>query len=179
MKEHRKAFLLGLLLALPAAAPAPLPAQTEILKVDWELSRLQGKERAPYAAVTELKLVPEAKFSDHLRALVTLRNPAARPVEGLVLRYAVRLRLLRKGDSPDKAFWGVPFYTEEVRVSKIAPGAERTARLIHFDLSEQLRKLRNSGFAPEALKLEIMVAPRQGDDPAAIVREAVLGIVKP
>lgn len=177
MNKHRKVFFLSLLLALPAAAPAL--AQTEIMKVDWELSRLQGKERAPYVPVTELKLVPEAKFSDHLRALVTLRNPAARPVEGLVLRYAVRLRLLRKGDAPDKAFWGVPFYTEEVRVSKIAPGAERKARLIHFDLPEQLRKLRNSGFVPEALKVEIMVAPRQGDDPAAIVREAVLGMVRP
>ena len=131
------------------------------------------------APVTELRLDPEVKFSGHLRALVTLRNPAARPVEGLVLRYAVRLRLLRKGDPADKAFWGAPFYTEEVRVSKIAPGSERTARLIHFDLSEQLRKLRNTGFSPEAVKVEIMVGPRQGDDPAAIVREAVLGIVKP
>lgn len=168
-------YRIAVIVALFSAA-LPAAAQTQIASVGWELSRLQGKARAPYAAVSELRASPDVKFSDHLRALVTLKNPSAKPVEGLVLRYAVRLRLLKAGDPAEKAFWSVPFYVEEVRVSKIAPGAERQARVIHLDLAEQLRKLRGTGFSPLALKLEVMVCPRQGDDPAAIVREAVIDI---
>jgi hypothetical protein len=172
------AFLAGVL-ALAAAFPAPAPAQTEILGIGWEVSKIQGKNRTPYAPVTELRAAPEQKFSDSLRALITLRNPSAKPVEGLVLRYSLRLRLNRSGSAPEKAFWGVPFYVEEVRVSKINPASERQARAIHFELSEQLRKFRNTGFLPEALKIEVMICPRQGDEPAAIVREAVIDILKP
>ncbi|OGR45343.1 MAG: hypothetical protein A2X35_03630 [Elusimicrobia bacterium GWA2_61_42] len=179
MSIHRTASVLACALALAAALPPPAPAQTEVLRIDWEISKMVGKNRTPYAPVAELRAAPELKFSDYLRALVTLRNPAARPVEGLVLRYALRLRLNRKGDAPEKAFWGVPFYVEEVRVSKINPASERQAKVIHFELSEQLRKLRNTGFQPEALKIEVMLCPRQGDEPAAIVREAVLNILKP
>ena len=173
MRIPRTAALLILLAAVPAAA------QTQIAAVGWELSSPKGKERAPYVAVTELRASPDVKFSDRLRAIVTLKNPTAKAVEGLVLRYAVRLRLLRAGDPPEKAFWGVPFYTEEVRVSKIAPGSERQARVLRLDLAEQLRKLRGTGFTPEALKLEVMLCPRLGDEPSSIVREAVIDIVKP
>ncbi|OGR67495.1 MAG: hypothetical protein A2081_05730 [Elusimicrobia bacterium GWC2_61_19] len=179
MSIHRTAAFFAAVLAVAAALPARAAAQTEILAINWEISRMDGKNRTPYAPVTELRAAPEIKFSDHLRALITLRNPSAKPVEGLVLRYSLRLRLNRKGDAPEKAFWGVPFYMEEVRVSKINPASERQAKVLHFELSEQLRKLRNTGFLPEALKLEVMICPRQGDEPAAIVREAVINILKP
>lgn len=165
--------------ALLFAQAAPLAAQVEIIKIDWELSRLQGKNRTPYAPVKGLNASPDVKFTDYLRALVTLRNPASKAAEGLVLRYALSMRLLRKGNPPEKAFWGIPFYVEEVRVSKINPSSERQARVIRFELQNQLNKLRNSGFEPSALKLEVMLNPRQGDEPAAILREAVIEIVKP
>jgi len=148
--------------ALLFAQAAPLAAQVEIIKIDWQL-----------------RAGPAVKFTDYLRALVTLRNPADKAAEGLVLRYALSMRLLRKGNTPDKAFWGIPFYVEEVRVSKINPSSERQARVIRFELQNQLNKLRNSGFEPTALKLEVMLNPRQGDEPAAILREAVMEIVKP
>lgn len=179
MNISRAAAFFSGILALAAALPAAAPAQTEILRIDWEISKIQGKNRTPYAPVAELRAAPELKFSDYLRAMITLRNPSAKPVEGLVLRYALRLRLNRKGDAPEKAFWGVPFYVEEVRVSKIGPASERQAMALRFELPEQLRKLRNTGFLPEALKIEVMVCPRQGDEPAAIVREAVINILKP
>lgn len=163
------------LLAFAAAASA----QTQITGVGWEVSKLQGKNRTPFTAVTELRADPELKFSDNLRAVVTLRNPAAKAVEGLVLRYAVRLRLLKKGDAPEKAFWGVPFYVEEVRVAKIGPASDRQTRLIRFELPEQLKKLRGTGLVPTGLKAEIMISPRQGDEPAAIIREAELPVLPP
>ena len=73
----------------------------------------------------------------------------------------------------------MPFYVEEVRVAAVKAGTERQARVINFEFADQLRKLRSSGFAPTALKMEIMLCPRQGDDPAAIMREAVIEILKP
>jgi len=154
-------------------------AQTEVSNIGWELSSLAGKTRAPFAPVTELRASPDINFTDNLRAIITLHNPAAKPVEGLVLRYALTLRLLKNGDAPEKAFWGVPFYVEELRVTKIGPKAERQTKVIHFDLPGQLRQLRSSGFVPTAMKLEIMVCPRQGDEPAAIMRSAVIEILKP
>jgi hypothetical protein len=156
-----------------------MAAQVELSGISWELARLEGKNRAPFAPVTELKASPEIKFSDNLRAIVTMKNSGAAPAEGLVLNYAVTLQLMRAGDPAEKAFWGVPFYTEEVRVSKIGPSAERQARLLRFALAEQLRKLKGSGFSPVALKLQVMLCPRQGDEPAAIVRESVINILKP
>lgn len=69
-----------------AASAAPSFSQVAIVKVGWEISKLTGKTRSPFAPVTELRAAPELKFADHLRAIVTLRNSTAKPVEGLVLR---------------------------------------------------------------------------------------------
>jgi hypothetical protein len=177
MKTSRLPVLAAAVLALALGYCRPASAQTGIVKVDWEISRLQGKDRAPYMPVTELKASPDAKFSDNLRAIVTLKNPSARPVEGLVLRYSVRLQLLKKGDAPEKAFWGVPFHVEEVRVSKIGPSDEKQAKILRFELQEQLKKLRGSGFLPVAIKLEVMLCPRLGDEAAGLVRESALNIL--
>lgn len=171
--------LLACSLFLCAASAAPALSQVAIVKVDWEVSKLAGKERSPFAPVTTLRAGPDFKFPDNLRALVTLRNPSSKPVEGLVLRYALSLRLVKTGEAPEKAFWGVPFYVEEVRVSKVNPSSERQARVIHFDLQTQLNKLRNSGFEPSALRMDVMLSPRQGDEPAAIMRESIIEIHKP
>lgn len=164
---------------LLCAAAAPAFSQVKIVGVSWEVSKLAGKDRAPFAPVKELRTAPERKFTDQLRAIVTLRNPSSRPVEGLVLHYALSLRLIKKGDAPEKAFWGVPFYVEEVRVSKVKPSSERQARVIRFELQTQLNRLRNSGFEPLALKLDVMLSPRQGDEPSSIIRESVIEILKP
>lgn len=173
MRTARLSAFLAAAVLLGAAAAW---SQTEVLSVGWELSRLNGKTRSPYAPVTELRASPEVNFQDYLRAIVTLRNPSAKAVEGVVLRYALSLKLQKKGDAPEKAFWGVPFYVEEVRVTKINPQAEKQARVIRFELKNQLSKLRNTGFMPLALRMEVMVCPRHGDEPASIMREAVINI---
>jgi hypothetical protein len=177
MKIYFRPLFLVCALLLPFAAPAA--AQVELTGINWEISKLQGKNRSPYAPVSSLRAAPEVKFTDYLRAIVTLRNPSAKAAEGLVLRYALSLRLLKAGDAPEKAFWSVPFYVEEVRVSKINPSSSRQARVIRFELQNQLNKLNSSGFSPTALKLEVMLAPRQGDSPSAIMREAIIEIIKP
>lgn len=166
-------------LALAAGLACPAAAQTEILKIDWELAKLEGKNRLPFAAVESLQADPGIKFTSRLRAVVTLRNTSAKKAEGLVIRYSLRLRLLKAGDSQEKAFWGVPFYVEEVRVAAVKAMSERSARVLNFGISEQLRKLRNSGFVPTGLKMEVMLCPRLGDAPAGIMKESVLEVIKP
>lgn len=166
-------------LALAACLAGPAAAQTEILKIDWELSKLQDKNRLPFAPVAVLRADPAIKFTDSLRAVITLRNTSAKKTEGLVISLSLRLRLLKPGEPPEKAFWGVPFYTEEVRVAAVNAGSERTARALKFGIAEQMRKLRGSGFVPVALKMEAMLSPRLGDEPAGIMKESVLEIQKP
>ncbi|MDA8132386.1 MAG: hypothetical protein M0011_12865 [Elusimicrobia bacterium] len=169
-----RAIAILLLAAAPAAA-----SQVSITGISWELSRLIGKKRSPYAPVSALKAASGTPFTDALRAVVSLSNSSDRPAEGLVLRYALSLRLQRAGEQPEKAFWAVPFFVEEVRVSKIDPVSQRQARVIRFELQSQLNKLKNSGFEPAALKLEVMLSPRSGDEPSEIIREAVIEISKP
>ncbi|MDD5209513.1 MAG: hypothetical protein PHV36_09005 [Elusimicrobiales bacterium] len=179
MKTNFARSLLVCALFLCASGAAPAFSQVAIVNVNWEVSRLTGKDRSPFEPVKELRAAPDFKFPDRVRALVTLRNPSSKPVEGLVLHYALSLRLLKKGDAPEKAFWGVPFYVEEVRVSKVNPSSERQAKVIRFELQTQLNKLRNSGFEPSALRMSVMLSPRQGDEPAAIIRESIIEILKP
>lgn len=167
------------LCALLLCAAAPARSQVEITGISWEVSKLAGKNRLPYAAVSELRAAPGLRFNDNIRALVTLRNPTAKVAEGLVLRYALSLRLVKKGGAPEKAFWGVPFYVEEVRVSKVNAAAEKQVRVIRFELQAQLNKLNGSGFNPGALKLEVMLSPRQNDEPGLIMREAEIEIRNP
>ena len=166
-------------LVLAGGLNSPARAQTEIVKINWELAKLEGKNRLPFAPVGALQADPAIKFTGRLRALVTLKNVSPKKAEGLVIRYALRLRLLKAGDPQEKSFWGVPFYVEEVRVAAVNAMSERSARVLNFGISEQLRKLRNSGFTPTALKMEVMLCPRIGDAPAGIVKESVLEIQKP
>lgn len=163
-----------------AVLAAPLSAaEVSITGISWELARLNGKKRTPYSSVSRLRAAPGVKFTGYLRALVGLRNSSQQAADGLVLRYALRLQLLRDGAPESEAFWCVPFFVEEVRVNMVSPMSERKARVIRFELNNQLAKLRGTGFSPKALKMEVMLGPRQGDDPASVIREAVIEIVKP
>ncbi len=166
-------------IAVLLLAAAPAAAQVSITGIGWELSRVMGKKRSPFEPVSSLRAASGIPFTDALRAVVSLNNSSGRPAEGLVLRYALSLRLLKAGEQPDKAFWAVPFFVEEVRASKIDPASQRQARVIRFELQTQLNKLKNSGFEPVALKLEAMLSPRSGDEPSEIIREAVIEISKP
>lgn len=168
----------AVLALLTALAVRAFP-QVGVNGIDWQVSRHAGKQRLPFEKVESLQLSAGGTFADRLRALVTLHNFSQSPAEGLILRYALTLRLLKDGEPADKAFWGVPFFVEEVRVSRIAPAAELQAKVIRFELQNQLARLRDSGFRPVAVKLQIMVSPRRGDDPSNIMSESVLDIVRP
>ncbi|MEI7483009.1 MAG: hypothetical protein WCK75_11785, partial [Elusimicrobiota bacterium] len=86
--------------------------------------------------------------------------------------------IVKLSDAADAGFWAVPFRVEELRISRIQPGGVYEARLIHFVLNEQLKKLKNTGFWVDALKLQVMLDPRQGDEPAMIMKETIINIKK-
>ncbi len=154
-------------------------AQVQLDKIDWQISLAAGEKPLPFKTIRELKLEPYQKYPHKLRAVVVAQNASARPAEGLVLRCALSLHLVRVSDAADAGFWAVPFRTEELRISRIKAGETYEAKLIHFVLNEQLKKLRNTGFWADALKLQVMLDPKIGDDPAKIMKEDVIGIVKP
>jgi len=156
-----------------------LRAQVQINKIDWQVSRVEGKVTLPFETIAELKLEPYQKYLNKFRAVVTAQNYSAKPAEGLVLRCALSLHLVRVSDSADGGFWAVPFRTEELRISRIKPGADYEAKVIHFTLNEQLKKLKGTGFWVDALKLQVMLDPRSGDEPAGIMKETVISIKKP
>ena len=164
-------------LSLPLCSP--LRAQVQINKVDWQTSRAEGKITRPFETITELKLAPYQKYLNKFRAVVTAQNASAKPAGGLVLRCALSLHLIKISDASDGGFWAVPFRVEELRISRIKPGGVYDAKLIHFELNEQLSKLKNTGFWVDALKLQVMLDPKPGDDPAKIMKEAVISITKP
>ena len=156
-----------------------LRAQVRISAIDWQISRAEGKTALPFETITELKLEPYRKYLTKFRAVVTAQNSSAKPAEGLVLRCALSLHLVKLSSAADTGFWAVPFRTEELRISRIKPGASYEARLIHFTLNPQLNKLKNTGFWVDALKLQVMLDPRLGDEPARIMKETVISIKKP
>ncbi|MBI4802120.1 MAG: hypothetical protein HY796_06315 [Elusimicrobia bacterium] len=168
----------ALLLAFFISGPA-LSAQVRINKIDWQVSKVQGQKKLPFEAISEIILESYQKFPHKLRAVVTAQNTSAKPAGGLVLRCALSLHIVRLGDAADTGFWAVPFRVEELRISQIRPAGFYEAKLIHSRLNEQLKKLKNTGFWADALKLAVMLDPRQGDDPAAIIRESVISIKKP
>lgn len=160
------------------AAPLPAAARTVVSGVEWELSALQGKKRGPYAPVAKLAVRPGTKYTDKVRAVVALRNPSPKGEEGLVLRYALRFQLLKKGEPKEKAFWEVPFQVDEMRVAAVKAGAEKKARVLNLKIAEQLRRLGGSGFAPVALKMEIMLSPRAGDAVEGLMLDSVIEVAE-
>ena len=151
-------------------------AQVRVTSISWESSAPKAKVWTPFAPVTELKLAANRKMKDKLRAVFTVRNSSRARVEGLVLRYSLRLRLVKEGDAPENGVWGVPFRVEELRLAKAPAGESRQVRAIRFELNEQIKKLSGTGFWFDALKLEVMVEPRQGDELSGITQESVLAV---
>ena len=179
MKNNFSAVVLAGTAMLAAVLALPAAAQTGIAKVSWESSPLVGKNRAPFAAITELPASPDGKFTDKVRAVVTLKNASSRNEEGLVLRYALRLQLVKKGEPREKAFWEVPYYVDELRVAAVKASSEKQARVLNFKIAEQFRRLVGSGFVPVALKMEIMLSPRSGGALEGLMAESVLEIRQP
>ncbi|MCX5784454.1 MAG: hypothetical protein NTX59_02065 [Elusimicrobia bacterium] len=155
---------------------AAASAQVRVTAVSWESSSPRAKTWTPFMPVAGLKLTAHQKLTDKLRAIFTVHNSSASAVEGIVLRYALRLRLIKDGDSPENGVWNVPFRVEELRLAKAGAGESKQVRAERFGLNEQIKKLAGTGFWFDALKLEVTVDPRYGVELPGITQESVLPV---
>ena len=141
-----------------------LSAQITIGDIDWEVSKDIGTKRLPFVKVKELLIKPEEKGNEKIRILISVRNEGYKVVEGLVLRYALKFRIVKLNSADDTAIWSVPFRIEELRISKIKPSDLQTVKIINTGIDAELKKLKNNGFWIDAIGMEIMIEPRKGDD---------------
>jgi len=125
-----------------------------------------------FSEIKQLKI--DGKFGDKLRAVIILNNASDKKEEGIVLRYALRLQIVRKDGQDSKPIWEVPYYADELRVPVIKAGITKDAKIISLKLGEQLKRLSGTGFEPVALKLEIMLSPRSGGNEDGRIAESVL-----
>lgn len=164
--------LAGLLLLSPAFARAEMALE----KVQWQLVK---RERPTGALKSEdigaLKLAGP-KLSGKLRAKVSLANGEAKAVEGILLRYSLCARLAPE-DGKGAGVWAVPFLIEERRVPKV--GAKETLE-VPLDTSPMfelyLKRVAREGFAPDQLKLQVMVEPRRGEIRTIALLESALPV---
>lgn len=175
--RYKTALIIIIAAALAASTLSPALAGTEIEKIEWQVSLHQKSGKTlPFAAIKEWKQGPEDKTPGHLRILLTLANKGPRSIEGSVIRCAVSMRLVQAQSPRTSGVWGVPFWIEERRVPKIKPGQSLEVTIPHLDLQGYLKRLRGTGFWPEALKVQIMVEPRAGDVLSNNVQESVIPV---
>jgi hypothetical protein len=141
-----------------------LYSQITIEDVNWQISKAAGAKRLPFVKIKEVSIKPEGKINEKLRILVSVRNEGDKVVEGLVLRYALKFKIVKLNSVDDTAIWSVPFRIEEVRISKIKSNSSQMVKIINTGINKELKKLRNNGFWIDAIGVEIMIEPRKGDD---------------
>jgi len=164
--------------------PASVSAGTDISLIEWQSSSGFGKAKLPFSTIRQWKQGPSDRPPGHLRVLVTLANNGDQSIEGSILRCAIIMRLVKyakggpaKAGQDTEGAWGVPFWIEERRVPKIKPGKSKEVAISHFDLQGYLKRLRGTGFWPDALKVRIMVEPRAGDTLEKTIPESVIPVI--
>lgn len=159
---------LPLLILLMTFLAPHLPAQPSVTAARWQLSKSAGQKRLPYLNVSSLKFSGSGALQGRPRVVLTVSNPSASPVEGLVLRYDFSISVSSGGGS---GIWTVPFHVGETRVSRLAPGAGQNVSIYQANLNAQLKRLKAAGFRPLVLRLRVMAEPRAGDDLSLLIKE--------
>ena len=149
-------------------------AQITIDDINWQVSKVAGSKRLPFVKVKEVSIKPEGKINEKIRILVTAHNEGSKVVEGLVLRYALKFKIVKLNSVDDTAIWSVPFRIEELRISKIKPSCSQIVKIINTGMNKELKKLRGNGFWIDAIGIEIMIDPRRGDDLSKTIHQAVI-----
>lgn len=163
--SHKKIFTnISICALLVFICSAGAFAQITIEDVNWQISKSVGTKRLPFVKVKEVSISPEGKINEKIRILVSVSNKGNKVIEGLVLRYALKFKIVKLNSADDTAVWSVPFRIEELRISKIKPACSQTVKILNTGINKELKKLRNNGFWIDAIGMEIMIEPRKGDD---------------
>ncbi|PIS47953.1 MAG: hypothetical protein COT17_00780 [Elusimicrobia bacterium CG08_land_8_20_14_0_20_51_18] len=161
-----------LFLALVLCGQAAAAQGVRICGSELEYSKGKVKNASIYYKASEILLNSRDKLLYKYRLAVNLKNESPVLADGLVFRYAVFSKI-KKSTGSAEGIWSVPFYSGEVRVSKMGPSSGKKIYILNFDLAEQLRKIRNSGFEIEAVKIEIMKEPKKEDETVDIFSRTI------
>lgn len=162
-----------LLLAWILFAAGPARAELFIERIDWEFALPMKGRPSHFEAVESLKTDPPA-FKGKLRAQLTLKNRGPRPMEGILLRYALSARLASL-DLGQEGTWAVPFAVEERRVPRV--GANQLLKVPLGPspmLDLYLKRLKRIGLWPDQIKIQVMIEPHHQEAAALQVMERIL-----
>ncbi len=152
----KKAIFILLLISVQAV----FSQTVKISSASFQYTPSAVAKKKIYYDISEIKIRPDGKLDRTYRIEVKVKNLSDKAVEGLVFKYSLRL-FLKKGE---KNFKDVPFIAEDLRISRLAPMAEKNVYIYNTDLPEQLRRIKTCGFEPAAVELEIAKEPRRGDE---------------
>jgi len=154
---------------------AQFACAVDIAGVKWQRGlEKKGVSKRVFEDISWLRIATDNPSVKNLRILVALTNRGDKPVEGSVLRCAFSLRLAKAGAG--EGVWTVPFLVEERRVARIKPGNSSDVNVYNIDMKPYLARLKGTGFWPDAVKVQLMVEPRRGDELTGVIYESVLPV---
>ncbi|MFA6583388.1 MAG: hypothetical protein WCS77_03740 [Elusimicrobiaceae bacterium] len=147
-------------------------AAIEIGDIRWQVPQPSGvRGKLVYTDVPNIDFGNDELQFPKFRIAAAIKNISSKPAEAGIVRCAFSMRLVRL-DGTGESVWAVPFWTEERRFSKIKPGASAEMKIYHIDVAPFLKRLRASGYWPDAMKIQFMPEPRPGDN--IVVSESLI-----
>lgn len=141
--------------------PCSTFAQTvKISSVSFEYTSSMVAKKKVYNIADSIKIKPDGRLASMYRVRLDIKNESKRVYDGLVFKYSMRI-ILKKGETIYK---DTPFQADELRVNRVGALGEKKIYIYNLDLRDQLRRIRNSGFEPHALEIEISKEPRKEDE---------------
>ncbi|HOX21946.1 MAG TPA: hypothetical protein PLL10_00665 [Elusimicrobiales bacterium] len=154
-------------------------AGPELSGVRWQYSPgLKPAVKHKFSDAQEIKIPVDGKMQGLLRAMVSLENKTGKDSGGIVLRVAVSARLIRAASPEQPGVWDLPFWIDERRVAELKAGAKKEAPIPNIDLQKYLKRMQKTGYWIDALKIQLAVEPRAGEDFGSNMSEALLNVTR-
>jgi len=169
-------IVVALLCAALTVGAGAASAELGVKEVQWQIPAPAKGGRKTFQSLEKWVQAPTARPGVKPRALVTLVNRGPKPAEGLVLCYAVAARLVKIGEPQKEGVWTVPFWREERRVPWVNANQTKDVPLDQMVLDIFLKRTFRAGYWPDALRIQVMVEPREGNGPLQGVTERVLPV---
>lgn len=170
----RRTIALGLIF-LPLLARAA-SAELVLRGIVWQAPTPPGAKARGFSPIERWVQPAAAKLARRPRAVITVANRGPKAAEGAVLRYAVAARMAKVGEEGKEGTWTVPFYLASVRVPRVGANQTKEVPLKDLVLDVFLKKSFRSGYWPDALKIQVMVEPRNGEGLEQRVLENILPV---
>lgn len=172
----RTFVLLSVFLACAATSAFAGP---EVTGVYWQFSPgLKPAMKPKFSDARSIVLPPNSKLPGRLRAMAVLENKSGKSSGGIVLRVAVSARVVKTGADASTGVWSVPFWLDERRVAELKPGAIKNVAIPNIEVQTYLKRFADTGFWVDALKIQLAVEPRAGEELPLPISEASLEVLK-